>query len=194
MLKMDQLKIQLTKIHPVPYMANCFRLMNLKYLIDGYTPLSGNGYQYSSGRFHTKGSYPTIYLAEEIETTMDETLNFKQRKFPPFIIWSVEVRFSRLLDLRDEKNLYLLDTTIQEMTGSWQRSNDNGQMAPTQLLAQIVYDSGLFEGILYLSSKSDEEQGNIVIFKERLEPTSYAKAFDPDGVIQEELVIIGESK
>jgi len=77
MLKMDQLKIQLTKIHPVPYMANCFRLMNLQYLLDGDTPLSGNGFQYSSGRFHTKGSYPIIYLAEEIETTMHETLNFK---------------------------------------------------------------------------------------------------------------------
>lgn len=105
MLTIDQLKIQLTKIQPVPYMATCFRLMNLKYLLDGDTPLSGNGYHYSSGRFHTKGSYPTIYLAEEIETTMEETLNFKQRKYSPFIIWTVEVRFSRLLDLRDGNKL-----------------------------------------------------------------------------------------
>ncbi|WP_096203281.1 Fic family protein [Bacillus sp. FJAT-45350] len=46
MLKIEQLENHLTKILPVPYMGNCFRLIHLKYLLNGdtYPNRGGTGY------------------------------------------------------------------------------------------------------------------------------------------------------
>ena len=89
-----------------------------------------------------------------------------------------------VLDLTgNEKNLELLGTTYQDLTGSWMYDDD----PPTQRLGRAAYDSAKIVAIRYPSGKWRGEtlQRNLVVFRNRLTAKRDAllQPYDPDYVL-----------
>jgi hypothetical protein len=86
--------------------------------------------------------------------------------------WSVQ------LDLTDPSTLTALDTTAQEMTGTWAAATQ----PPTQILGQLAFDSGRISGIKYSSAKRPGGL-NLAVFPDRIAVAAgnYLEVFDPHG-------------
>jgi hypothetical protein len=78
----------------------------------------------------------------------------------------------------DAATLAALDTTEQEMTGTWVKSS----RPPTQWLGQLAYDSGRIAGIKYASAKHPGRL-NLVVFPDRIPATAgnFLEVYDPRG-------------
>ncbi|MBE3587713.1 MAG: RES family NAD+ phosphorylase [Thermoanaerobacteraceae bacterium] len=181
MIRNDRLAQTLTGIQPVPFTGICYRVIDMKYVLQGDHILSGKGAYLASGRFHRKGDFPCVYLGESIATVTQEVI--EPPIFPPKVLVSVSIRVHNLLDLTDEKVLDELDTTIQEMTGRWEKSYNLGKVPSTQILGKVAYDSGRFEGIIYYSCKTNYLAKNLVLFTDKLVNGSYITLHDPDQLI-----------
>jgi len=183
----ERLEDALARIRPVPFTKICYRVTDLEYLLKNNDhPLSGLGSTYVAGRFHQRGSYNCIYLGEDVDTVLREVLHGS--KFPPKVLVSVDVRVSYLLDLTDGGVLEGLDTSFQEMTGRWEGIYAEDKIPPTQILGQAAFDSGIFEGILYLSRQSEGTSRNLALFKEKFIDTSYCRICDPDLILENYLI------
>lgn len=181
MIRNDRLAQTLTGIQPVPFTGICYRVTDMKYVLQGDHILSGKGAYLASGRFHRKGDFPCVYLGESIATVMQEAI--ESPEFPPKVLVSISIRVHNLLDLTDERVLDKLDTTIQEMTGRWEESYNLGKVPSTQILGKAAYDSGRFEGIIYYSCKTNYPARNFVLFIDKLVDGSYIKLYDPNQLI-----------
>ncbi len=93
----------------------------------------------------------------------------------PVVTIGVDVRVSRLLDLRDPDTCLRLGIhTMNELLGSWKGVPN----APTQLLGDAVFSDGYFEGIVYPSAQHAGHDC-LVLFPARLLPASRIDFFDP---------------
>jgi len=70
------------------------------------------------------------------------------------------------------------------MTGRWEGIYAEDKMPPTQILGQAAFDSGIFEGILYLSRQSEGASINLALFKDKFIDTSYCRIYDPDLILE----------
>ncbi len=70
------------------------------------------------------------------------------------------------------------------MTGNWVKATH----PPTQLLAQLAYDSGRIAGIKYASAKN-KHGVNLVVFPDRLSLASgnFLEVFDPYGHLNQRI-------
>lgn len=169
----------LSRIRPVPLTGTWFRFSDLLFAINGLDPLSGTGSQYASGRFHIKGAFSCLYLAESPGIALSETIE-GVIPISPKLILAVEAMLFRVLDLRDEQIQSSLQTSFQELTGIW-RYRD-GRPTPTQQLGQAVFDQGGFEAIRFPAAKSDSGS-NLAVLKDRLDKDSQLRIYDPDDLL-----------
>jgi RES domain-containing protein len=148
-------------------------------------PLWGGAAKAVGARFTPKGSFESIYLSENPITAFIEVsalLILPEGPVPvrsaPWVIVSVDGMLNNLLDLTDAATLAALQTTEQEMTGTWVKASKPA----TQVLAQAAYDSGRIVGIKYGSAKHAGGL-NLVVFPDRISVSlgNFLEVYDPHG-------------
>lgn len=167
-------------------------------------PLSGIGAKWNGARYTPKGSFQTLYLAEDPITALYETKavqrhpagDFAATKIWPMAYIAASVSVT-LLDVTESEDggraISVLGTSIQELTGDWETYNARDQESPTQQLGRACFDSGRFRGIRYLSSKNPGSNGHCVaIFPERLLPDEFIEVFDPFGNLLQRMPSTGD--
>ncbi len=154
-------------------------------------PLWGGAAKLFGARFTPKGSFDSIYLADDPITALTEVSALVALpggpvpvRAAPLVIISADGVVSRVLDLTDAATLALLGTNEQEISGTWVKISK----PPTQVLAQAAYDFGGIAGIRYPSAKRPGGL-NLVVFPDRLagSPSDYLEAYDPDGHLAQRL-------
>jgi RES domain-containing protein len=139
-----------------------------------------------------KGGFDSIYLAWDSMTALAEVQAIAflssgplQARTPSWVMMNVDGMVSGVLDLTDSVTRTTLGTNEQEITGSWQTA----QLPPTQLLAQVAFDSGKIVGIKYPSTKNTGGGVNLVVFPDRLplNSTDYLEVYDPHGSLAQRI-------
>ncbi|CAM3231820.1 RES family NAD+ phosphorylase [Filibacter tadaridae] len=178
----NKLEKTLKKIQPIPFTKTMYRNSDIKYLLLGDNPLSGEGAKFADGRFHLKSHGISCYYAsEDMYTSLDETYPPRDQNHPPRVFISLVIQLGSVLDLCNESNWDILQTSYQELTGNW-KNHLNQTPAPTQLLGKATYDSQRFEAIQFYTAKGEPKR-NIVIFPDLLKKGSFVNVYDPDGGI-----------
>lgn len=155
--------------------------------VGGPQPLWGMGSRNSGGRFTPKGSFETVYLAEDPITAFREVWLFLQHpsappftvRTPPLVHVAVDAVLLSALDVTDAGVQDALGTTRQELTGDWWSIQTQGLEAPTQTLGRVCYESGRFDAIRYYSSKNPPNGVCIAVLSERLRDQAYLEVYDP---------------
>jgi RES domain-containing protein len=187
MLNARRLETVLTKADLIAVHGPWSRAVELRHLhIPTPNPLWGGASRIHGARFTPKGGFDCIYLAWTSITALAEVqaLAFLAGGIflpltPPWVLMSVDGVASCVLDLTDKATLAALGTNEQEIAGPWQTSRS----PPTQMLAQVAFDSGRIVGIEYPSAKNLGGGVNLVVFPDRLSlaPTDYLDVYDPHG-------------
>jgi len=155
---------KLQSISPKRIKSTCFRAIARQY----NDPLSTEGNEKVSGRWHIKGEFNSLYLCEskkvcieELKRKVDDEIIIEKL----FNIFELEINFSLILDLTSRENLKILEITEEELlAGSIYRSDE---IIISNNLAKAAYESG-FEGILVKSATMSGN--NIILFpKNKLE-------------------------
>ena len=147
-------------------------------------PLWGGAAKLVGARFTPRGSFDSIYLADDPITALTEVAALVTLpggpapvRVAPVVMISVDGVISRVLDLTDPATLVLLATNEQEVSGTWVKV----ARPPTHVLAQAAYDFGGIAGIRYPSAKHPGGV-NLVVFPDRLGGSSsdYLESYDPE--------------
>jgi hypothetical protein len=154
--------------------------------------LWGGAAKTHGARFTPPGSFDSIYLAWCSTTALAEVQSLVflpsgplLARTPPWVLVTVDGVVSGILDLTDFATLSALGSNEQEITGSWQMA----PLPPTQMLAQVVFDSGRFSGIKYPATKHSSGNRNLVVFPDRLvrSATDSLNVFDPYGNLKQRI-------
>ncbi len=186
MLTLPALNAAFSKLKLVTVHGPWWRIVAFRHLLKKPAdPLYAAGSKIDGARFTPKGSFDSLYLAGDQVTALAEVNGLVllpagplSVPTPPCTLFAVNGVVSRVLDLTDAATLAALGTNEQEMTGAWAQVAN----APTQVLAQAAYDSGLVAGIQYGSAKHHGKK-NVVVIPERLKAPApdYLEVHDPDG-------------
>jgi RES domain-containing protein len=122
------------------------------------TPLSAEGCDWRSGRFHIAGQWRVHYLSSAPGTSWKEITKWAGARLErrAFITYAVEARFRRIADLTDPTTRDQLGVTREMLTG--------GDVTGCQALARRLREAG-FEGLL-TPSAADSTGINLVIFED----------------------------
>lgn len=104
------------------------------------------------------------------------------------VFFPVQGMLTGVLDLADPVIQGGLGTSLYELTGDWRLMQSMGQMAPTQELGRLAYESGRIVALQYISTKNPEGGRNIVVFTDRLavHPANRISVADPStGLVHE---------
>ena len=160
-------KKKLQNINSRGLKCTCYRAIAKQY----DDPLSTQGNEKVSGRWHVKGEFNALYLCDSKKVCIEEL----KRKVEDeiiienlFNIFELEINFSLILDLTSEENLKMLEITEDELlTGGIYRSDE---IRIPNSLVRTAYELG-FEGILVKSATMTGN--NIVLFpKNKLKKSS----------------------
>lgn len=187
MLKAQRLKTALAKAKLIAVHGPWSRAVEFRHLhVAAPDPLWGGASKIDGARFTPQGGFESIYLAWDSITALAEVQSLVflaggpfQPLTPPWVLMSVDGVVSGVLDLTEKATLAALGTNEQEISGAWQPA----PFPPTQMLAQVAYDSGTIVGIKYPSAKNLGGGVNLVVFPDRLPltATDYLEVFDPHG-------------
>jgi len=154
-------------------------------------PLWGGGAKIAGARFTPASAFDSIYLASDPITAFIEVSALVLLpggpvpvRSAPWVVISVDGILNNLLDLTNAATLSALDTSVQEMTGTWVSLSS----PPTQQLGLLAYGSGRIAGIQYASAKRPSGI-NVVEFPDRLPhaPGSYLEVYDPHSHLGQRL-------
>lgn len=165
MLPALALRAALAALPPVEYRRVLFRTIRPAFL-GGGTPLSGIGAKLHGARFTPKGSFDTIYLAEDPLTAyiefQNEALTLMRDmddehgvRLPVIATLAPHATFvpAGILDLTRREVRQRLGTDLNELAAPWRVWPGPG-LPPTQLLAQEAHATGAFLGIRFPSVRN----------------------------------------
>jgi RES domain-containing protein len=190
MLTRDALVVAVQRLPTKPLEGVAFRLILARHAA---TALSSIGSLRIGGRYNRRGRFEVLYLASspvtalrEVEALVETADGLCGVKGPPRILLSVEYRLQSVVDLTDQSVQGILGTTLDELCAPWRPLNAAGQVAPTQLLGEVIRDDGSIEA-LRVPSARDPSTDNLVIFPDRLCAGSSLRVFDDSGLIDAQL-------
>jgi RES domain-containing protein len=199
MLAERDLRRALRRVNAQPAHGFYSRFVELRHLSGprigaGPKPLWSLGSKLFGGRFTPKGSFETVYLAEDPVTAMAEVSGVLYSSLapmprtarPPWVLITVEGILLRVLDLVDPEVQAAVGTNSQELTGAWRHIQATGRLAPTQILGRVCYRSGRFEAIRYPSSKNVAGVFLAVLI-DRLRSPAMIRVLDPHGRLAQRL-------
>ena len=157
--------------------ARCVALQHLQRTVP--EPLFSGGGARSGARFTPKGGPPSLYLATDPLTVLAEVnvvheIDAGRTAYlvhQPYGIFCVKGIVPQVLDLTDPAIQTAVQTNDQELRGPWLRLQGRPGGAPTQLLGQAAFDTGLIGGIKYTTAKFGdprENTENLLVFPDRL--------------------------
>ena len=148
-------------------------------------PLSGLGAPRGGARFTPKDGPPSLYVAEDVETSNREGLQVTLGtpvKPPAGVtrtVYTVKVQLSDVVDLREPAVHALLGTSAAELTLAWRYRKD-GKMPATQRLGSVAANIGV-EGIIFQSTNA--AGACLVIFTDNLTATSWLEVSDGKSIL-----------
>ncbi|MCX6848584.1 MAG: RES family NAD+ phosphorylase [Verrucomicrobia bacterium] len=145
----------------------------------------------SGQRFSPPGNHAGLYVAVERLTAGAEITGsveaWNTSGGGTTVVFKVDVKLERVLDLTDASVLLALDLTPAEVQCAWE-----GQMAlygtepVTWMLGRAAFASARFDGILYPSKRNYPDGRCVLIFTERLvKGSSGVVLFSDDGSVRE---------
>lgn len=157
------------------------------------TPVSGIGALHASGRFNVAGvdehrvtylaAHPHVSMREYRYTTASAQGNSPDlppaHAVPPVVLFSVTYDLHRILDLANKTVRNTLGIKASDLSGHWWRDNEEGEESDTQILSRLVYASGQFDAIKFLSARDSSSSGLsldqtcFAVFPDRLMAPSY---------------------
>jgi RES domain-containing protein len=158
-------------------------------------PLWGLGSKQGGGRFTSRNGFETVYLAEDMVTALTEVIAVVTTlpgrpttlETHPWAIVVVRGLLLSVLDLTRSDMVRKLGSSHQELTGAWRYTQEQTGEAPTQLLGRVCYQSKLFDGIRYSSSKNPPHGVCLAVFPDRLKPPAFLEVHDPHGNLAQRL-------
>lgn len=187
----DALEQALSNIAPTPWTGVAYRLIPAQF---AGTALSSIGSLKRGGRYNPRETFEALYLADTPLTALQEINLIKvtdeailSAKSSPRLLLSVEVTLSSVVDLTTQRTQDILNTNLQELTGSWLAMSAVGHLAPTQALGVTVYGLEAIEA-LKVPSAQDPKATNLVIFPDRLRQGSQVRVYDDSGLIDARLM------
>ncbi|MGI8550051.1 MAG: RES family NAD+ phosphorylase [Dehalococcoidia bacterium] len=159
-------------------------------------PLWPYGSSQRGARFTPLGGFATYYLASDIYTASAEVLNQlwlpgsppPPVRHPPLVFFTIDGMLERVLDLTDGAIQAAVGSSLAELTGDWPFTQAQGRLSPTQLLAQVAFDTGTLLGSRSVSSKNPPGTG-VAVFADRLIPgqPSRLRIYDPYGSLVQDI-------
>lgn len=150
-------------------------------------PLWPGGAALNGARFTPKGGFSSLYLATDPVTALHEVVSvFTPPRGPvftlrtsPWVVITVEGVLSNIIDLTDFGIQRKLKTSMAELTGDWAYTQSTVGRAPTQVLGQAAFDSGIL-GFQYKSARNIGGGDAVVVFTDHLANhyPSYLQVFD----------------
>ena len=171
-----------------------YRTINYRYSFD---PLSTKGAEITGGRYNFKPksgqSFSCLYCGnEEFTATIEKYYNLKisDQPRPPHTTVSIEVKLSKILDLRTPEMCQKAGIDWYNINQSWTYDQDVlGRPSYTQEIGRLVYEDGGIEGIIFTSTKNP--QGScLAIYTQRMLLGSYISVYDPNNELPETNKII----
>lgn len=133
------------------------------------------------GALYTSDS--PVTALREVDILKNTSIGVMPFPAPPYILISLNYRLQSILDITDRDIQRHLNTSLQELTGSWKLSlNDNG-IAPTQALGKVAYDLGIQALKVPSAVGLEPNSFNLVIFPENLSDNEYIQIYDPSGTV-----------
>ncbi|MEO5597785.1 MAG: RES domain-containing protein [Novosphingobium sp.] len=144
-----------------------------------FSPISGEGAAKAGGRFNRKGE-PTLYLALDIITAVNEcTQGFSQR-LQPFTICEYDVDCDPIADLRTSPGRDDLNVKMDDLRCAWLRFMRAGEEAPSWLVVDALKEQG-FAGMLAPSFAPGGGAGNhnLILWRWGPDLPTRVAVFDP---------------
>jgi RES domain-containing protein len=167
------LDVALSKISPIAIEGRGARFIRHKFRKE---PLSVKGSLKTGGRYNIPDylleemGLPfagALYVARNIKIAMAETGADSEQSTK--VSFRIIYKLDTVLDLTNKKNLNILRTSYQELTGNWRETNEECEIAPTQSLGLAVMRSNQFNAIKYPSAKTSKGNNyNLAIFIDEL--------------------------
>lgn len=141
--------------------------------------VSGKGALHVDGRWNAAGAQKLSYMAMAPGTALAEALahvryyNLPESKALPKVLVAVELRASRILDLRDGKlrrKLQLSEALIRTL--DWRRENQKGVEAITQAWGFAFGQVGRYEAVI-VPSAADSQGVNVLVLPDNLAAGSH---------------------
>lgn len=182
MVDLERFLWLLHNIKGIPIKKPYYRFMAMKY---ARSPLNALGSRIVGGRYNFIGTFEILYVAPDPQTSIEETITTPPFRFPPKVMITIEVNLQNVLDLSDLQNLTILGVDAGKLTLPWRKMQDiDRQEAYTQTIGRLVFESKIFEGLLYPSAKVPGKY-NLAIFPTHLKPGSSIMVYDPEGILKE---------
>jgi RES domain-containing protein len=164
MLDGNALADALRKLPTVSFAGTLYRAIDYEALHGFHSPTSYqpnplycHGAVVNGARYTPRGGMASLYLAEEYTTAYEEAnqaflavqaINPKAvRGIPPTVLLSARAEIATVLDISDPAVQHALSTNLAELTAPWRLFQRAGGIAPTQVLAQTVFDEKRFQAI-----------------------------------------------
>lgn len=147
----------------------------------------------SGQRFSPPGDHAGLYVAVERLTAGAEITGsseaWNQSGGVNSVVFKMDVKLTRVLDLTDAKILDALGITAKEVLGPWDGyAAMFGKEPLTWELGRAVFASGRFDAILFPSVKNPPAGRCLLIFTERLaKGVTEVVLFSDDGSVRERL-------
>ncbi len=186
----DALVVAVQRLPTSPCQGVAFRLILARYAT---TALSSIGSLRTGGRYNMPGRFEALYLATspltallEVEALVQTVEGLRGIKGPPRILLSVDYRLQAVADLTELPTRQALGTTLAELRAPWRPLNAAGEVAPTQVLGEVVHEHPGIEA-LRVPSAREPSTDNLVVFPDRLQGGSGLRVFDDSGLIDAHL-------
>jgi RES domain-containing protein len=154
--------------------------------------LHGFGSSKYGSRYIEVNGPRAVYFGEDKEVALHECIvttgQADPRRFPPHIIFSVNVALASILDLGEVSVQVRLGTSMTELVEPWRLKQARKEVVPTQILGKVIFESGRYEAIRYPSAQLPGHSC-MVVFYERVVAPSLIEIVDPEGHIYERIPI-----
>jgi RES domain-containing protein len=146
-----------------------------------FRPLSGEGAAIHGGRFNPQG-LPTLYLALDVVTAVNEANQGFLRKLDPLVLCSYEVDCTEVFDLRTPAGQAAEEVTADEMACGWLRIAKSGAEPPTWTLARrLIAKGGAGALVPSYAPGASPQAANLVLWTWTDRPPHQVHVHDPSG-------------
>lgn len=158
--------------------GTCYRAHDPKW---SFSPISGDGAAKAGGRFNRKGE-PTLYLALDITTAVNECSQGLSQRLQPLTICEYDIDCEPIADLRTDAGRIALGITIDDLACAWLVFMRADRDAPSWLVVDALKAAG-FAGMLVPSFAPGAGGGNfnLVLWRWGPDLPTRAAVFDPSG-------------
>jgi RES domain-containing protein len=150
------------------------------------TPLSAIGSIASGGRYNTRSDFEALYLADRPDNSLREVRMLRDDAgFPiavpaaPRIIFTVDVRLQRVVDLTDDSVCALFGVSFDELIAPWRLIVALGRVPTTHALGAAARNVGV-EALIVPSAQHPGSR-NLVVMPDRLLLGSSVRIHRPRG-------------